>query len=390
MLLCRTPIGRLVTIVLWVAVGVLFPLVWGTDVEQLSELDFILSLVLVGVGLNIALGYAGLVFLGPGALFAIGGYSAALVAVHLTSMQNLWLMCLSSVAVSVALAAVIAALTLRVGGFYLGMVTLFISLVVPGVVGVSSNAGAAGGLSLVAVPSFVQRPSGYALYLVGVGMVAAVAGYSWAVRTSRLGRRLGSIMASEDMAQSIGIALYWTKLWSLLLAAVPIGLAGGFYVYSQQFISPDSVTLQTSIYVIAGVVVGGTGTILGPIIGVSLIGIAIEQLSNFNQYEGLLYGTVLIVVAVLMPRGLIGLYRDLLGRLRPQTPVLPPITDVLAVLGLRPGAAATRRPRRPPRPGSSLDCHAPGRHGRHGRPSAPSPPVVATGDAVRRADRCPH
>jgi branched-chain amino acid transport system permease protein len=117
MLLCRTRTGRLVTIVSWLAIGLLFPLLWGTDIERLSELDFILSLVMVGIGLNIALGFAGQAFLGPSALFAAGGYAAALVATHHTNMQNLWLMCLASVVVSVVLAAIIAALTLRVGGF---------------------------------------------------------------------------------------------------------------------------------------------------------------------------------------------------------------------------------------------------------------------------------
>jgi ABC-type branched-subunit amino acid transport system ATPase component/ABC-type branched-subunit amino acid transport system permease subunit len=340
MLLCRTRSGRVVTIVAWIAIGLLFPLIWGGDVERLSELDYILSLVMVGIGLNIVLGYAGQAFLGPSALFAVGGYAAALVATHMASMQSLWAMCLCSIGVSVLLAAVIAALTLRVGGFYLGMVTLFVSLAIPAVVGEWSYTGAQSGLSLLTVLSFTQKPSGYALYVVGVVIVAVMAGYCWIIRFSRLGRRFGSIMASEDMAQSLGVAPYWTKLWSFLLAAIPIGLAGGFYVYSQQFISPDSVNVQTSIYVIAGVVVGGAGTILGPIIGVALIGIAIEQLSSFNQYEGLVYGAVLIAVAILMPTGVLGVYRDLLARFKPSAMAPPKMTDILAVLGLRPGDEA--------------------------------------------------
>ena len=120
-------------------------------------------------------------------------------------------------------------------------------------------------------------------------------------------------MASEDLATSIGVAPYWTKLASFLLAAIPIGIAGGYYVYSQQFISPDSVTVQTSIYILAGLVMGGAGTILGPIIGVALIGIAIELLNSFNQYKGLVYGVVLILVAILMPTGIMGVLRDLPG-----------------------------------------------------------------------------
>jgi ABC-type branched-subunit amino acid transport system ATPase component/ABC-type branched-subunit amino acid transport system permease subunit len=333
MLLCRTRWGRLVTTLIWLAIGLALPVVYGNGVEKLGQLDYILSLVMVGIGLNIVLGFAGQIFLGPSALFAAGGYASAVAATHYTSAQNIYAMCLISVVVSVILAAVIAALTLRVGGFYLGMVTLFIALVIPVVAGQWSLTGGQSGLSLLTILTFTQKPSGYALYVVGVGIVAVMAGFAWAVRSSRLGRRFGSIMASEDLATSIGVAPYWTKLASFLLAAIPIGIAGGYYVYSQQFISPDSVTVQTSIYILAGLVVGGAGTILGPIIGVALVGIAIELLNSFNQYEGLVYGAVLILVAILMPTGLMGLLRDLLARFRPSAMAPPSLEELAAKAG---------------------------------------------------------
>ncbi len=344
MLLCGTRWGRWLTIAIWVGIGLAFPYVYGTGVEKLGQLDYVLSLVMVGVGLNIVLGFAGQIFLGPSALFAAGGYAAAVAATHYTSMQNIYAMCLASVVVSIVLAAVIAALTLRVGGFYLGMVTLFIALVIPVVAGQWSVTGGQSGLSLLTILTFTQKPSGYALYIVGVGIVAVLAGFAWAVRNSRLGRRFGSIMASEDLATSIGVAPYWTKLASFLLAAIPIGIAGGYYVYSQQFISPDSVTVQTSIYILAGLVVGGAGTILGPIIGVALIGIAIELLNSFNQYEGLVYGVVLILVAILVPTGIMGLLRDLLARFRPRALAPPSMEDLAAKAGPGDGTAALAEP----------------------------------------------
>ena len=371
MLLCRTRTGRLLTIGLWLAVGALFPLVWGTGVERLGELDYIIALVMMGIGLNIVLGYAGQAFLGPSALFAVGAYAAALAATHFTGLQNLWLMCLASVVAAVVLAAFVAALTLRVGGFYLGMVSLFVALAVPVVAGQWGYTGGQAGLSLLTVLTFTQKPSGFALYVVGVGIVAALAGYCWVIRYSRLGRRFGSIMASEDMAQSLGVSPYWTKLWSFLLAAVPIGIAGGFYVYSQQFISPDSVSVQTSIYVIAGVVVGGAGTILGPIIGVASVGIAIELLNSFNQYEGLVYGVVLIMVAILMPTGLLGVYRELLTRLRPSAMAPPRIEDVLG-----PAAVTAPGPAPVPAPPAGAPPAVPGPGGGAG---ADRPPLVVTG-----------
>lgn len=329
MLLCNTRSGRLLTVALWGVVGVVAPLVYGSSSNKLGQLDYILALVMVGIGLNIVLGFAGQIFLGPSALFAAGGYMAAILATRYMSWQSLPAMCLASVVVAIVLAAIIAALTLRVGGFYLGMITLFISLVIPTAAGHWSVTGGASGLSMLTVLSFTQKPSGYALYLIGLGIVAVLVGYSWAVRSSRMGRRFGAIAASEDLAQSIGVAPYWTKLLSFLLAAVPIGLAGGFFVYSQQYISPDSVSVNTSIYLLAGLVIGGAGTILGPVVGVAIIGLALQYLANLNQYEGIVYGAVLVLVAVLVPTGLMGVYRDLVARLRP-TAMVPPSLRALA------------------------------------------------------------
>jgi ABC-type branched-subunit amino acid transport system ATPase component len=123
-------------------------------------------------------------------------------------------------------------------------------------------------------------------------------------------------MASEDLAESVGIPPYQTKLTAFILSAVPCGVAGAFYVYSQQFISPDSVSPTVSITILAGMVIGGSGTILGPLIGTALVGAASQFLGSFEKYQGLVYGIALIGVAAGFPLGLVGLYQDLLARFR--------------------------------------------------------------------------
>jgi ABC-type branched-subunit amino acid transport system ATPase component/ABC-type branched-subunit amino acid transport system permease subunit len=308
-----TPI-RLVTVLIWIGIGAIMPLLIGTDVEHLGQLEYIVALVMVGIGLNIVLGYAGQVFLGPGALMCAGGYAAAVLANYYTPFQNLPMMCLGAVVVALILAGILATTTLRAGGFYLGMITLFMALVIPTVASNWSVTGGQEGLNLLTIPGFNQSPSGVVLYEVGVAMVAVICGYAWIIRNSRLGRRFGSLLSSEDMAQSVGVSLYNTKLIAFLLAAVPCGLAGAYYVYSQQFMSPDSITVQESIYILAGVVVGGAGTIIGPVIGVALVGGASQFLGGFQQYEGIVFGVALVLVAILMPTGVIGLYHDMVFR----------------------------------------------------------------------------
>jgi branched-chain amino acid transport system permease protein len=228
-----------------------------------------------------------------------------------TGVWGLVIMLAAGVGAALVVSAVIATFTLRVSGFYFAMVSLFLALVVPAVTQNWSLTGGGNGISLVSVITFTQKPSGVALYEVGIGLIVAMAGYMWMIRNSRLGRRFGAIAASEDLAQSIGVSPYPTKLIAFLLAAVPVGLAGGFFTFSQQIMSPDSISIESSIYILAGVVVGGGGTILGPIIGVALVGAGTQFLGSFNQYQGLIYGAALVLVAMGLPTGIMGLYRDI-------------------------------------------------------------------------------
>jgi ABC-type branched-subunit amino acid transport system ATPase component/ABC-type branched-subunit amino acid transport system permease subunit len=303
-------------IFIWIAIGVLLPFATGADTARLGQYEFIATLVMMGIGLNIVLGYAGILFLGPSALLASGAYGAAIMATRFQAFQNLPLMCLTAIVVAAVVAVIVAVATLRVGGFYLGMVTLFLALVIPLVAEHLSLTGGNDGLLLQLVPTFYQHPSGTTLYEVGVGMIAFLALFAWLIKNSRLGRQLAMIKASEELAQSVGVSPYRTKFIAFVLTSVPCGLAGGFYVFSQQFISPNSLTVQDSIYIIAGVVIGGSGTTIGPVLGVALIGAGSQFLGGFRQYEGLIYGGLLVLVAILAPSGVVGFYDDLLERIR--------------------------------------------------------------------------
>jgi ABC-type branched-subunit amino acid transport system ATPase component/ABC-type branched-subunit amino acid transport system permease subunit len=304
------------TVIVWLAIGGVIPHLVGTGPNKLNQLNYILALMMVASGLNIVLGFAGQLFLGPSALLAAGAYAAAILAKHFTALQSLPAMCLIAIAAAVLLGAIAAVPALRIGGFYLGMVTLFAALVVPHLASRLTLTGGSSGISLLTVSSFAQHPHGVALYNVGLLLVALMAGYAWIIKHSRLGRRFGAIMASEELAQSVGIPPYQTKLVSFMLAAVPCGVAGAFYVYSQQFISPDSVSPTLSITILAGMVIGGGGTILGPLIGTALVGAASQFLGSFEKYQGLVYGLALIGVATGLPVGLMGLYQQMLLRAR--------------------------------------------------------------------------
>jgi branched-chain amino acid transport system permease protein len=312
----RVASGGMATFTVWVAIGLLVPIVLGwSSTYRLGELEYILALLMLATGLNIVLGYAGQLFLGPSALFGVAGYAAAIVAIHNASLQNLWVMCLIGVIAALIVAAAVALPSLRIGGFYLGMLTLYLALVVPSVVTYWSLAGGAQGLSLVTDLNFVQSPTGVPLYDIGVIILAVLALYSWIIKHSRLGRRLAAIQASNEMAQSLGITSYTTKVTAFMLAAVPCGIAGAYYFYAAQFMNPSVITPNMSIDVLAGITIGGGGTVLGPIIGTGLVGAASQFLGGFNQYQGIVYGVALVGVAIMAPSGIMGQYAKLKARL---------------------------------------------------------------------------
>jgi branched-chain amino acid transport system permease protein len=299
--------SKLVVGAVWLLIAMAIPLVVETDAFRVGQFNYIVSVVMVAVGLTLVLGYAGQLFLGPGAMFAGGAYAAAYLAVNYDPFRSLPMMCLAAIVAALVLAAIVALPTLRVSGFYLGLVTLFMAQAIPIVASHSDALGSSNGLSLVLVPEFIQHPEGTALYEVGVGIVGVLALYCYLIVHSRLGRRFTALRAGDDLAQSVAVRTYTTKLTAFLLAAVPCGVGGAFYVYSQQFVSPGSVSPTLSIYILAGMVIGGGGTILGPIIGTALVMAANEFLGSFAKYQGIVFGGLLIIVASGLPMGLMGL-----------------------------------------------------------------------------------
>jgi branched-chain amino acid transport system permease protein len=331
--------GLLVLLVL----GVIMPYLLGQSVFELGQLEYILALAMMAVGLNIVLGFAGQLFLGPAGLFGIASYMAAYLAVHYQIAQSLLAMCVVGVVASLIVAGLVALPALRISDFYLGMVTLFLALVVPTVFGRINAFGASTGISLILSPTFVQHPAGLPLYEIGIAVLVVITAYSWLIRESRLGRQLAAIRSDAVLATSVGISPYRTKLIAFLLAAIPCGIAGGYYVYSQQFIAPGSVPATLSIYVLAGVVIGGSGTIAGPIVGVALLIGASQYLGVFQTYQGIVFGLLLVVVAIVMPEGLIGLAVQLRRRVSPSRPVVTESAELPAVI-------VPAQPGRPERP----------------------------------------
>ncbi|HEY4333304.1 MAG TPA: branched-chain amino acid ABC transporter ATP-binding protein/permease [Ilumatobacteraceae bacterium] len=308
------PLGKFASFAVAAALALLAPRFVGSDILHMSQLDNVIAVALAVYGLNIVFGLGGQLFLGPAALFGSGGYVAAVMARDYTSMRSLEAMCVVSVVVAVLLALVLALPTLRISGFYFGMVTLFLALALPIAATHLQVFGKDAGIILQAVPGFRQSPSGVTLYRIGLVMIGLMIGYNWLILHSRFGRRLLSLRASEEMAQAVGVPLYLTKLVAFIVAAVPCGLGGAYFVYSQQLIAPSILPASWSILALAALMLGGTGSMYGPLIGTAIVVGSTSVLGGLTKYQGIVFGLILIVACSAFPDGIAGLGRRVAAR----------------------------------------------------------------------------
>lgn len=292
-----------------VLIAVLYPVVLGADQFRLSQLEYVAALIIVAIGLNIVLGYAGQLFLGPSAVFGIAAYAVAYAAVHQPWLGSLWWMLVVGALAGVVAGLVLGAPALRFGGFYLGMTTLYVATVLPVLVQKVPALGGISGLSLIADLNFQQSISGLLLYEIALLIVAIVIGFSWLLWHSAVGRRFALLATSEELSQSLGISTYRTKLLAFVIGSAVIGVGGGLYVHTQQFVTSDSAPAQMSILLLAACVVGGVGRQSGPVVGGVIVFGFSALVPGLQKYEEVAFGILIILVMILRPGGIVGFAR---------------------------------------------------------------------------------
>jgi len=133
---------------------------------------------------------------------------------------------------------------------------------------------------------------------------------------SRIGKILVAIRQNEDLVGAIGIAAWKYKLFAFVAAAMYAGLAGAIYAHYQSFINPEIFGLAQSLDAILAVIIGGSGTIAGPAIGAFVVVFLPEYLRFADSFRLILYGLVLVLATIFMPRGIVGVSADLWNNIR--------------------------------------------------------------------------
>jgi branched-chain amino acid transport system permease protein len=272
---------------------------------------------------NMLGGYGGQFSFGHALFFGTGAYVQAIA--QSTLGWNAWLALLGAVAAATCVAAFVGALTFRYGlkGSYFALVTLAFAEVFR-ILAVSVDfTGGGVGLMLPLHESFASMQfasrRGYIGLVLGF-VVAAMLATSW-LRHSRFGAQLQAVRDNEDAARAIGVDPWSVKLGAITLSAAFMGAGGAFYVQVFQYIDPGlAFGPVSSVEALVAAIVGGMGTLWGPVLGAAVLHLLGELTRNlFGQLPGLnmiVYGSVLVLIVMFVPRGLSGAGRSLRDVLR--------------------------------------------------------------------------
>ena len=266
---------------------------------------------------NMLGGYGGQFSFGHALFFGSGAYVQAIA--QLSFGLNPWLALVAAVALAAGVGAFVGALTFRYGlkGSYFALVTLAFAEVFR-ILSVSVGITGGGvGLMLPLRESFANLQfasrKGSIVLVLGF-VVAALLVTAW-LRHSRFGAQLQAVRDNEDAARAIGVDPWRVKLGAITLSAAFMGAGGAFYVQVFQYIDPGiAFGPATSVEALVAAIVGGIGTLWGPLLGAAVLHLLAELTRNlFGQLPGLnmvIYGSVLVLIVMFLPRGLSGIGRS--------------------------------------------------------------------------------
>ncbi len=262
--------------------------------------------VIIVLGLNLFIGFAGQISLGHAAFFALGAYGSAIGTVNLGLPAWPTMAGMAGLVGLVALA--VGMPVLRLSGHYLAMATLGFSFVVHTVLlqwdAVTGGPSGFAGINPLAIGNFTFDNEIRFHYLIWSFALVCLLLCLNLVR-SGVGRGLAALAGDETAAAALGVNTRRAKVKVFVLSAILASLAGSLYAHCYQFISPDTFDIFASTDLAIMVVIGGMGSIWGSLVGAGLITLLPEWIDVFDTYKDFVHGGILILVLMFLPQGLI-------------------------------------------------------------------------------------
>lgn len=286
------------------------------DVYILRVITLIGIYVILTIGANVSIGYTGIVSLAHAAVFGVGAYATALslVDAHMPFLAALAI----GIATATAISLVVGALSLRLQDDYFVIGTLGLQMIVFAVLNnwqeVTRGPFGIPGIPVAEILGW-KLDTPFEFVLLTGACAASIWGLCRRIVRMPLGRVLCAIREDEKFTQSLGKDPAGFKLLACGVSGVTAGLAGGLFAVFMTFIDPTSFTLAEGVFILSIVIIGGAGSLWGPVLG-SVVLVTVPEVLRFVGLPGpmagnlrqILYGAVLVAILMIRPQGLVGKY----------------------------------------------------------------------------------
>lgn len=283
--------------------------------------------IVLAQGQNLTQGFVGYVSIAQAGFMGIGAYASTLLAIKFGI--SVWFTLLLAPAITGLMALVAGYPSLRVKGHYFSIVTLAYNMVIFIVLmNFSALTGGEAGIPDVPRPSALtvfghsfsfEGRSNLNFYALSLFVAALATACCALVLHSRVGLVMAAIRQNEDLAEAMGVVTSRYKLFALVMSASLAGLAGALYAHYIGFLNPEPFGVDQSLNIILAVILGGSGTLTGPIVGALSVTFLPELLRFADSFRLITYGLILVVATIFLPKGLVPLVVDLWHRWRPNS-----------------------------------------------------------------------
>ncbi|MBQ4133470.1 MAG: branched-chain amino acid ABC transporter permease [Desulfovibrionaceae bacterium] len=265
--------------------------------------------VIIGLGLNIVVGFAGQLVLGYAAFYAVGAYTFGLL--YQNFGVGFWVALPCGAAIAGLFGVLVSLPVIRLRGDYLAIVTLgfgeITRLVLENWIEVTNGPGGISNIPRPALFNIELSDTATAIWVYYIVLFLMLVAFISLLRlkNSRVGRSWIAVSEDETASEVMGINTTWAKLTAFALSAVWAGIAGVLFATKTRFINPDSFTFMDSAMFLCIVVLGGMGSVYGMLLGAFAIALLPEYLRAFSEYRMLMFGAAMTLMMIFRPQGLI-------------------------------------------------------------------------------------
>ncbi|CAN5143527.1 branched-chain amino acid ABC transporter permease [soil metagenome] len=285
----------------------------GISKFQIGQVVTILIAAMTAASVNFLIGDAGLASLGHGAIAGAASYA---IAWSYKQGFDPGVSVVIAIGLTLAVSFIYGLLTMRTSGIYFLMVTLAIGMLIYGLAfRMSSITGGDNGILLVRPEWINARDNWWIFYYLVLAVFVIATLVLWVVSRSPFGASMRGIRDNENRMRSLGYSVSWYKVAAFVISGFIAGIAGILGAWNTQSVSPDSVNVEASILLVVLVILGGIGTVLGPLVGAAIVITVRFTISSYVDRWQTLLGVVFIIVILVARAGLVGSITKLVRRI---------------------------------------------------------------------------